>query len=59
MILNILFLLKVAEIIIPEMKAFRDVVTLTADGVHQHNIRLKRLEESHSHTFTASCVLYQ
>lgn len=31
------------------MKAFREFVTLTADGVHQHNIKLKRLEESHTY----------
>lgn len=43
-ILNILFLLKVTEIIIPEMKAFREVV------IHQHSIRQKRLEEGHSFT---------
>lgn len=38
------------------MKAFREFVTLTADGVHQHNIKLKRLEESH--TFTLPHVYY-
>lgn len=32
------------------MKAVREVVTLTADGVHQHNIRLKGLEGSHTFT---------
>lgn len=38
------------------MKAFREIVTLIADDVHQH-IRLKRLEDSHTFTLPHMCYI--